>query len=384
MDYQKSKRLTLNGLTTPNVIYILLSLAMIGVSIYLTKHFYTAHFPTGFQQDSLCSINEFWGCDNATFSIFGSLFNVPTAFFGIIIGLIGVIGNIFPSEEMEKSAKFFIYVNFVGCILLFLYSLIALGGLCPFCTIYYVLSGLAAFIFYKYSSVSPIPEIKPSIIVAVMIILPSLFMYNYYIGRQQAQSSLSSQYINQYFTLGTPGDPAVSSGYYVHKSSDNFNDAPLRLTLFSDFQCPFCKVVSEQMTSIIAEFKGKINIQYMFYPLDNACNPNIKGSFHSFACKAAYLAACDESKFASVHDYIFDHQEELSFENLTKWEKDLGLSNCFENKNIQEKIIQTINAGDQFAIKSTPTMILNGRKIEGTIPSVHLKAIMHEILNRAK
>lgn len=384
MDYQKSKRLTLNGLTTPNVIYILLSLGMIGVSIYLTKHFYTAHFPTGFGQDSLCSINEFWGCDKATFSTLGSIFNIPTAFFGIVIGLLGIIGNIFPSEQMEKTTKFFIFLNFAGCIVLFLYSLIALGSLCPFCTLYYVLSAIAAYMFFKYSSASAIPEIKPAILIAVLIIIPSLFMSNYFIGRQKAQSTLSSKYIDQYFTLGTPGDPAKSSEYYVYKSSENFNDAPLRLTLFSDFQCPFCKVVSEQMTSIIAEFKGKINIQYMFYPLDNACNPNIKGAFHSFACKAAYLAACDASQFAKVHDFIFEHQEELSFENITKWEKDFGLNNCFENKEIHEKIIQTINAGDQYAIKSTPTMILNGRKIEGTIPTVHLKAIMQEILKRAK
>lgn len=384
MENQKSQRLTLNGLTTPNIIYILISIAMVGVSLYLTKHFYNAHFPTGFQEDSLCSISNFWGCDKATFSTFGSIFNIPTAFFGIIIGAMGIFGNIFPSEQSEKTIKFFTYLNFFVCILLFLYSIIGLQSLCPFCTAYYILSAIAAFLFFKHSKAQAIPEIKPLAIYAIITIIPAIFMYNFFQGKTKAQASLNTQYISNFYSLGTPGDPIKESPYKVHKGSNDFKDSPLRLTLFSDFQCPFCKVVSDQMSELIREFGDKLSIQYMFYPLDNACNPNIKSTFHKFACKAAYLSACNQERFAEVHDYIFKRQEELSFENLASWEKELGLSNCFDNKEIQEQIIQTINAGDQYALKSTPTMILNGRKIEGTIPVIHLKAIMHDLLKQGK
>lgn len=382
---ENSKRLTLNGLTIPHSIFLLLSLAMIGVSVYLTNHYYQIHFPKGFKTDhSLCEINAFWGCAKASTSALGSLFYVPTSLFGIIVGLIGLMGGIFPSETSEKFSKFVFSLNALACLILLIYSLVVLKGLCPFCTIYYILSFLAVFIFYKNSTTQPFPEAKPIIIYAIITLIPSVLMYNYYVKTMATQSNLSGQYISQYDTLATPGDPTIESPYKIYMSTDKFSDAPLRISIFSDFQCPFCKVVSNQMKPLIEEFKGKINIQYFFYPLDNACNPNIKSTFHKFACKAAYLAACDKKNFHTNHDIIFDRQEEFSFENISKWEKEFGLSGCFNNKEIQDAIRETISTASQYDLKSTPTIIINGKKIEGTIPTVHIKAILRKILKEGK
>jgi protein-disulfide isomerase len=40
-----------------------------------------------------------------------------------------------------------------------------------------------------------------------------------------------------------------------------------------------------------------------------------------------------------------------------------------------------VNAATQFNIKSTPTIILNGKKIEGTIPNGQFFAIFDDILS---
>jgi protein-disulfide isomerase/uncharacterized membrane protein len=380
----QNKRLTLNGLTTPNLIYLLISIAMIIISGYLTNHFYEAHFPTGLTTDSFCSINEFWGCDKASLSPLGSLFNIPTAFFGIIIGILGIFSNIFPSEDNEKTVKTLIYFNALGCIILFAYSLVSLGGLCPMCTVYYILSFLAALLFKKNSDAQFGFALKPLLMFFIITIVPAVAMANHFGKKMANQSNLSQQYITQFFNLATPGDPAVESPYKLEKSTENFADAPLRVSVFSDFQCPFCQIVSDNVHELAKTFKGKINIQYMFYPLDSACNPKIKSSFHQFACKAAYLAACGKEKFPEIHDYIFTKQKELSFENISQWEKDFGLTGCFDNKEIQEDIQKTIIAGDQYNLQSTPTIILNGRKLEGSISNVHMQAIMNELLKRSE
>jgi len=379
------KKLTLNGMTTAHTIYLLVSLAMVGVSLYLTSHFYNVHFPSGLgSANALCEAGGFWGCDKAALSTAGSFFNVPTALFGIIIGAMGVLAAVFPSIELEKTNKFFITLNFGAVIVLFIYSLVALGGLCKFCTVYYVLSAIAFFIYMKCSDVRAFPEIKPLGIYAILTIVPSLLMYNHYIDKLAAQNSLSGQYVKQYFSLNQPGDPLVESPFKVYKSTEKFADAPLRISVFSDFECPFCKTVSDMLPDLIKAFPGKLNIQYMFYPLDNSCNPNIKTAFHKYACKAAYLAACDVEKFSHVHDVIFSRQDQLSIENLIAWEKEFGLAGCFDKKGTQDVIMQTINAGEQYALKSTPTIIINGRKIEGMIPSVYVKAILTELLKQQK
>lgn len=375
--------LTLNGLTIPNTIFILVNIAMIIIGLYLTKHFYEVSFPTGFGSESsgLCSGEGFFSCDKTTLSILGSFLSVPTSFFGVIIGVLGVFGAIFPSESFERTNKFIQFFNVTGCIILFLFSLIVLKGLCPMCSAYYVLSFISFFLLYKKSEALLFkPDLRFLILGAVLIILPGVFLNSYYAGKVATRESLNAQYIKQYENLNNLGDPQIPSPIMLHGSSKDFKNTPLRVVIFSDFQCPFCQVVSNQAHDLIKEFEEKISIQYMFYPLDASCNKNVKGRFHDSACMAAYLAACDAEKFPQVHDYIFENQKEINSDNLKKWEKRFKLSNCFERKDLEEIVVQTINAGDQYKVKSTPTIIINGKKIEGTIPTMHLKAILKSLL----
>lgn len=379
------KTLTTNGLTLPQTINIALSLGMIFVSIYLTSHFYDAYFPSGIDSanDSLCSGTGFWGCNKATTSALGHIFYIPTSFFGIIIGLIGIIGAIFPSEKMEANNKLIIYANAIGCVGLLFYSLLILSGLCQFCTIYYLLSFGTAFLYYKYSEVKPMPAPVIAGSFALLIILPGIYMNSYFKGKQEKQSSLSNQYVEQFKSLQDLGTPIYESPYKINKATEKFEDAPVRISIFSDFQCPFCQSVSNQIPQLLKGFEDKINIQYYFYPLDMNCNPKVKRNMHPYACKAAYLAACSTEKFNEIHDVIFDRQSELNTENLDLWAKEFGLSNCFDNDEIKDTIQRTMNAGDQFNLKSTPTIIINGRKIEGSIPTIHLRAIIQSLIDNA-
>jgi protein-disulfide isomerase len=57
-----------------------------------------------------------------------------------------------------------------------------------------------------------------------------------------------------------------------------------------------------------------------------------------------------------------------------------NLTNCIDNPELKNQIITSINQGTKFNLKSTPTIILNGKKIEGSIPSPQFFAIMDDIL----
>ncbi len=375
------KRRLSDDFNSAHIAYLAVSVLMIVVGIYLTKHFYNIHFPSGFgSEDALCKGTGFWGCNKATQSALGHFFFVPTSLFGIIIGLLGPIGAFWNAPEVERTNKFFIYLNALGCLGLFLYSIIALGGLCQFCTVYYVLSFIAVFIFFKFSSLKPIPDLKVSAVYGIILIVPSLFARNYFIEQSQKKDSLSGQYVQQFKNLPGKGEPSYISPFKINEATQNWEDAPVRIAVFSDFQCPFCEKVAKQIPQVIQGIEDKVNVSYYFYPLDNACNPNIKRAFHQFACKAAYLAACDTEKFVEVHDVIFERQRELSFDNLDKWANEFGLKNCFENQEVQDVVKQTINTGDQFNLTSTPTIVINGKVIKGSVPTVYLRAIIKSIL----
>ncbi len=376
------KTLTLNGLVLPNFIFLVLSIAMIFTGLYLTNHWFDTFYPSGISESSsLCNLSEFWGCDKATRSPLGSILGTPTSLFGIIMGIFGLMTAILGKRELEKTAKVIFTTNFILCLVLLVYSLIALGGLCPVCTIYYVLSTAVFFLFFKYSSLNYAIDPKFAGLFLGILIIP-MIAANVYIGNKEgAIKKLSQSYISQFQSLKEYGDPAFESPFKVHQQIENFADAPIRISIFSDFQCPYCAEVSKIIPALISEFKDKIAIQYLFYPLDSSCNPKMKGSMHPYACYASYLAACDTNKFREVHDFIFDHQSEINFDNLKLWAKKFGLSEaCFEDSKIKDQIQQIMGNGEQYQLQSTPTLIINGRKIEGLIPTPHLIPILKSLV----
>lgn len=379
---EQKKGLTLEGLTTRNFIFIFVSLAMIAVSIYLTTHFYEVLYPTKLGgAGSLCNLSNFFNCDAATYSKISNIAGVPISFFGIIVGLLFLFSSLMPSEGLEKTSAAVSKYNFIGCVALFIFSLVALGSLCPFCTLYYVLSGIAAFMFWKFGSRSWAPDMKLAAGWGVLLLGGSFFMYQTTKGKEDFTAKMSASVVEQFRKLPSLGEPDLESPYKIHMSGESYATSPIRITVFSDFECPFCKVVSEQLPELVRRYGDKLSIQYMFYPLDSKCNSNLKGRMHEHACDAAQLAACDEKKFAEVHDEIFANQDKLGSGILNDIAKKHNLTGCMENEDVKNKVISAINQGTKFNIKSTPTIIVNGKKIEGTIPNRQFFAIFEDILS---
>lgn len=377
----EKRSVTLNGLALPNAIYVLVSILMIMVGAYLTNHYFELMYPTGISTGSgLCNINDFWGCDNATKSVMGTLFNVPTSIFAIIIGVCGLFASFTGKEGFERTMRLVLVLNLVACALLLAYSLIALGSLCPMCTVYYVLSAIAYFIFHKWSDYQPGLDMKAFGTFFIILLIPSVTLGYNITSRKNNQIVQAQSFVSQFASLKSYGENSFESPYKLHMATKNFSDAPIRISLYSDFQCPYCQNVATQFQAIIEEFKDHINVEYLFYPLDMTCNKEMKGSLHPYACQASYLAACDETKFAKIHDFIFANQKDINPKNLVKWEKDFGLSGCFKNTDLQDIVQQTLNAGKKYKLKSTPTMVINGKKIEGGLSTPMLRAILKSLI----
>ncbi len=378
----EKKSLTLNGLVIPNFVFILINIGIVFVGAYLTNHFFDTVYPSGISSgSSFCDINQFWGCDKATKSALGVILGTPTSVFGIIIGIFGILVGFIGKKELESTAKVIYGVNLIACLSLFLFSLVSLGSLCPMCTVYYVLSAAAFFMLYKFSDLTFTVDMKWVGLMLALVIVPMIGFNTYISSIEEKKKNLSQSYITQFSKLKEYGDPKEESPFKVHMGTENFADAPLRLSVFSDFQCPYCKAVAEQLPKLIAEFGDKINIQYMFYPLDATCNKKMKGGMHPYACNAAYLSACDKSKFPEVHDYIFENQNEINMNNIKLWAKKFDIDTaCLEDKTVQGYIQKTLEAGEQYNLKSTPTMIINGKKLEGMVPTVYLKAILRSLI----
>jgi protein-disulfide isomerase/uncharacterized membrane protein len=362
-----------------SIILFILSALMIGFSVYLTQHYFELKFPTGLESQSLCNVNQFFNCDKTTLSLFGNILGVPIALFGLIVGVLVMGGLIIKNENYERTIYFTLVINFIGCLILFSYSLLILKGLCPFCTLYYIVSGITLLYFFRKSKTMN-PALGYLAVFAVIVITIAIPVKLNIDTKKQAQAAISTDVIKQFYTLANLGSPGIASEFKI----TNVPNAPIKMVIFSDFECPSCKALSEQIPKLMSRYEGKIDIQYFFYPLDNSCNPSMERPLHQYACKAAYAASCMPLKdFAKTHDEIFHNQEKFEEGFVDKFIKSNNLETCVADPKTKERVVTLIKAADPFNVRSTPSYLINGAKIEGAIPLDQIYAIMDEILRRS-
>lgn len=361
-------------------LYLLSAVAMVAISAYMTKHYFEVHFPSGLAGASLCDISSFLNCSGATNSVLSNIAGVPIAFFGLLFGLFLLSGYLFSSKEIEGTNHFLSLVNFFGCLGLFLYSLLGLGSLCPFCSLYYVFSAIIFFLFFKQSTFKK-PSFKVLGIYTLIAAVATGGVAYVVQGKVAEQKSIAGSLINQYDGLQDLGTPKTGSGFFITKNTD-FNNAKIRLAVFSDFQCPGCKKLSDQMHEIAERFGDQVSIQYFFYPLDMNCNEKMTRAMHPLACQAAYLSSCLPEKFGVVHDDIFANQAGLSQTWLEEYAKKEGVLDCMKSPETKEKVVSILKQAEQFNIKVTPSMVVNGKKIEGALPISQLFIILDELAKR--
>ena len=164
------------------------------------------------------------------------------------------------------------------------------------------------------------------------------------------------------------------------------DDAPVKIKVFSSLTCPHCadfhkKVVSEIKNKYIKS--GKVQLIFIDFPLDKA------------AFNASKLLHClSEKKQINFLDKIYENQSRWTSgsdineinENLKKIVNDLGISTsgfdgCLNNEIISDKILNgRINAQEKYSINSTPTIIINEKKLKGSVSFKNIEKNIKKII----
>jgi protein-disulfide isomerase len=158
--------------------------------------------------------------------------------------------------------------------------------------------------------------------------------------------------------------------------------APVVLVEFSDFQCPYCKAEAQELRkNLLAAYPTQVHLYFKTFPLE---------ALHPWAKAAAIDSRCaykqNPDAFWSYHDWIFEHQAEITPENLKdkvlEWAKGvkdldpLKLGQCMDTKATEADVKQDQAEGQALEINGTPTLFINGRRIAQTIDWANLKAII--------
>ncbi len=152
------------------------------------------------------------------------------------------------------------------------------------------------------------------------------------------------------------------------------DDAAVTIVEFSDFECGYCAKAFHDLRELERAHGGNIKIVFHHFPLDSDCNPQVPARMHKSACLAAIAAECAArfDRFWDYHDRLFNAQDRLGRDALVETATGLGIdrdrfSACLDDPAARARVTADAAAGAKLGVKSTPTLFINGREVEGAL-----------------
>lgn len=147
------------------------------------------------------------------------------------------------------------------------------------------------------------------------------------------------------------------------------NDAPsfgpvtsaVKVVEFSDFECPFCSRAANVVHQLKEKYGTSVHFVFRQFPLPMHS--------HAHVAAQAALAASAQGKFWEFHDVLFQNQQALDRESLEGHAKKAGLNlgqfkQALDSESFKARVDQDVQLGSQAIVQGTPTMFINGARVE--------------------
>jgi protein-disulfide isomerase/uncharacterized membrane protein len=391
---------------TPLQLAMLFSLLAWASAFYALWH--QVSLTSGAMADSaFCNINSYISCDTVALSPYSMLFGVPLAAFAMAFYSVFLVLSVLVyfaevdkrGDRVKNLASWLFIMSLAGLPVTLYYAVISIAvlkTLCLSCFAIYALHIILVVLSYKikknsrrFEPTNTLPVFSFSkgmiitfaVIAGVNLLSPKIVANSLRSGPQMDTSTLSlyvAQHLNNpQFTFSDDG--AAVSGP---------KDAPITIVTFSDYQCPYCKLAANVIPAVTRAYGDKVRIIYKDYPLSSECNPRMTHAGHPHSCQTAKLTRCALKNlgieaYLKLSKSIYAKQERLGTDTIKALAVNAGLSDaqvsdCLTNLAIHEAIIADVNEGSAAGVEATPSIYVNGRRLESAVnPQILRMAIDH-------
>ena len=163
--------------------------------------------------------------------------------------------------------------------------------------------------------------------------------------------------------------------------------APVVLQLYSDFQCPACRLfVTTELPSLINEFvrPGLLRIEAQDIDILGTGSPN-----ESLELAVGAACAAEQDRYWPFHDLVFwnqgrenkgDHDAAFIADVATAAEVDLAAWNvCAARTDLRQQVAAQTASARSAGINQTPTLVVNGQRSAGVPDYATLAALIREL-----
>jgi protein-disulfide isomerase/uncharacterized membrane protein len=338
---------------------------------------------------SFCNVNSWVNCDVVLTSSYRSLFGLPVALWALLtymgLAVLVLVRHRTQGETRERATLLLIALavwSFVFSLYMAALAAFAVGALCLLCSGLYLLNGVIGVLAWRLghsAASSARPLLTPRrVTIGAAAMAAALAMT----GASQLMASSATA------PLLTPADvqaqnPDFYSWYTSRPVVDALPaaehvrgpaDALITIVEFSDFECNYCAKAFRDLRDFEHRHAGRVRVVFHHFPLDSECNARVPTRVHRTACDAAIAAECAArfGRFWDYHDRLFEDREPLIRDELVRTAVDLGIDRvafaaCLDDPAARVRVVADADAGARLGIKSTPTLFVNGRTIEGAL-----------------
>ena len=158
-------------------------------------------------------------------------------------------------------------------------------------------------------------------------------------------------------------------------------NAPVTITVFDDFQCPYCARLVPTLEQVLAAYPAQVRVVYKHFPL----------SMHKFANQAAIasIAARNQGKFWPMHDQLFANYNKLNDAKIRELAESVGLDMARFDKDVanpalQQEVAVDMQLGAKAGVRGTPAAYINGVSLKDRSINGFKKMIDAELKKAAK
>lgn len=384
------------------VVLLVLLAAGAAVSFYLLWEHLA--YSRGQDGSGLCNVNETYNCKDTLTGPWSRLVGVPVPVFSIALYVGLFVTALRRNLNDDDGALDLVFAGLVfalGFSAFMLYiMLVKLDTRCPGCFALDTVTVLALLAAAANVADGPVAGLRrvfrrPSIGSAATLVASSLIVA--VVGAFTANALAPDQ--NRVFTE----DEAftIVENYPTRYELDSSraptigpDDASVVIVEFSDFECRYCGRFKGTLEQVREDFPDDVQVRFMHYPLDQACNPHMGRPLHDNACRAARAAVCaqQQGEFWPLHDTMFDNRLTLAEEDVLEYASELNLDfedfqTCYHDEASLVRVQSDITAARGLASDAelqglgTPFCVINGYLVMGNRPYGAIRALVQSELN---
>lgn len=372
--------------------FIILILILIGIAlcVELSYIFYKTNFLDVFVP-SFCTVSDLIDCDGVALTKYSVSMGVPNALWGLILyGIMLMLLFVDRIQEKFKNTIFDVFKNpssyiatlallsFAISMILASISIFKINKICALCFCTYFIDLFIAFAAKQKGMF--VEDIKTTILdfvdgvkkytvlfivvlvafITTLVVLDKTMIFSPRIKKERTQK--------EFF--------ADTNKYAIKGNTLGKVDAPVMVKIYSDFNCPFCKVVNIMIHKIAKN--ENILVEEVNFPLDTTCNSKIGGTLggHENSCMYSRfaLAAKKQGKFWGAANVLFYKSPKTENELIEEFKRahlglDIDKLNYDANspqiyEELNNDIEQTVSKG----INGTPAIEINDVMYMGSMP----------------